>query len=104
MADGDAMQAYRMAQTLPGCLGERFLGRKTLAQKACRVGLGGVLRPLLRAQNACGKCHAVARAGRLDARNVDDVGADAENHAVSNAFIFFTACSRPMNTASAMMA
>src|SRR5271169_3493460 len=100
----DLRQGQRMAQAGARRLGQRFLGGEALHQQARRVGEGAVFGHFLRAQNAPRRTLAMAIMHGLDARVSDNVGADAENHATSSAFIFFTACSSPMKSASATIA
>jgi len=102
--DFDVVQAHRMAQALPGGFGEGFLGGEAFGEVARGVRLLRVLGEFVRGQQAPREGGAVAFAGFSDAHDADDVGADAEDHGTSNTFIFFTACSSPMNTASEMMA
>jgi len=104
VADFDVVQAHRMAQALPGGFGKGFLGGEAFGEVARGVRLLRIFGEFVRGQQAPGEGGAVAFAGFSDADDADDVGADAEDHCTSKAFMFFTACSNPINTASEMTA
>lgn len=102
--DFNVVQTHGVAQALPGCLGERFFGGETFCQKTARICLGRIFKLFRGGENARGECFTMTFDRRLDARHADNVGTDADDHAVSNAFILRTAASSPIKTASAMMA
>src|SRR5471032_172247 len=107
---------HRHAHSQADRLGERFLGGEAGGDEAdaARRVLGlarQVLFHLLRTEDLGGETVAVARQGRLDARDLADVGTDAVDHLAGPrrvetmmAFISRTAFSQPTNTEWATMA